>query len=114
MSCDVETIPGDEWLSRNGSITALALLRMRAESPEPATQATGEPDPGALPEAIANLQRKIDSGKSKLDFDEPRGYLHSLLGQLDIPVSSPIAGLLQIQRTALPHISGGAASPLFQ
>ena len=69
-------------------LLALALLRMRAESPEPATQATAEPDPGALPEAIANLQRKIDSGKSKLDFDEPRGYLHSLLGQLDIPVSS--------------------------
>jgi hypothetical protein len=64
-------------------LLALAFLRMRAASPEDLA-----PDPNALPEAIANLQRNIDSGKTKLDFDEPRGYLASLLKSLNIPVSS--------------------------
>src|SRR5262245_4368199 len=64
-------------------LLALAILRMRAASPEPP-----ETDPNALPEAIANLQRNIDSGKARLDFDEPRGYLASLLKNLSIPVSS--------------------------
>jgi len=69
-------------------LLAFALLRMRAESPQNAPQTAAEPDPDALPEAIADLQRKIDSGKAKLDFDEMQGYLHSLLQKLDIPVSS--------------------------
>jgi hypothetical protein len=69
-------------------LLAFALLRMRAEGPQNPPQTAVVPDPDALPEAIANLQRKIDSGKSKLDFDEPRGYLHSLLEKLDIPASS--------------------------
>ena len=64
-------------------LVALAFLRMRAASPQ-----NSEPELNALPEAIANLQRKIDSGKAKLEFDEPRGYLASLLKTLDIPVSS--------------------------
>src|SRR5215471_7662431 len=69
-------------------LLAFALMRMRAESPRSPGQVAAESDPDALPEAIANLQRKIDSGKSKLGFDEPEGYLHSLLEKLDIPVSS--------------------------
>lgn len=69
-------------------LLAFALLRMRAEGPQSPQQTAAKPDPDALPEAIADLQRKIDGGKSKLDFDEPRGYLHSLLEKLDIPVSS--------------------------
>jgi hypothetical protein len=64
-------------------LLALAFLRMRAASPE-----KPEADPNALPEAIANLQRNIDSGKAKLDFDEPGGYLASLLKNLNVPVSS--------------------------
>ncbi len=47
-------------------VLALALLRMRAASPEFQREAVTEDDPNALPEAIANLQRKIDSGKAKL------------------------------------------------
>jgi len=69
-------------------LLAFALLHMRAEGPQSPKQAAAEPDPGALPEAIANLQRKIDNGNSKLDFEEPRGYLRSLLETLDVPVSS--------------------------
>jgi hypothetical protein len=63
-------------------VLGLALLRMRGESPAP------QEDTVALPEAIANLQRRIDSGKAKLEFDEPQGYLASLLKNLNIPVSS--------------------------
>ena len=62
-------------------VLTLALLRMRGETP-----AAQEPDP--LPEAVANLQRKIDNGSAKLEFEEPQGYLVSLLKNLDIPVSS--------------------------
>jgi len=69
-------------------VLGLALLRMRAASPETSTQATLTPDENALPEAIANLQRKIDSGKAKLDFEERFGYLRALLQDLDIPTSS--------------------------
>jgi hypothetical protein len=39
-------------------------------------------------DAVAELQRKIDSGKLKLEFDEQHGYLSSLLQVLNIPVSS--------------------------
>jgi len=62
-------------------VLAFALLRMRAEAPQ-------TPDPDTLPEPIANLQRRVDSGKSRLQYDEPNGYLRSLLENLDIPVSS--------------------------
>jgi len=71
-------------------LLAFALLRMRAESPYPVQQAATAPDPNALPEAIANLQRNIDSGKSKLDFEDAQGYLRSLLKQLDVPASSQL------------------------
>jgi hypothetical protein len=66
-------------------VLGLALLRMRGESPK---EETTQHDPEALPEAIANLQRKIDSNKATLEYDEDRGYLSSLLERLDIPVSS--------------------------
>jgi hypothetical protein len=69
-------------------LLAFALLRMRGESPAAPQQAAAKPDPDALPEAIADLQRRIDSGKSKLDYEESQGYLRSLLRTLDIPVSS--------------------------
>src|SRR5262245_28074315 len=66
----------------------LALLRMRAAEPGSSTQHVTAPDPNALPEAIANLQRKIDSGKAKLNFEERFGYLRALLKDLDISTSS--------------------------
>ena len=68
-------------------VLAFALLRMRAEPPQ-ISQRTASPDPDALPEAIADLQRRIDSGKSRLDYDESSGYLRSVLENLDIPLSS--------------------------
>jgi hypothetical protein len=69
-------------------VLAFALLQLRSENPQPATRTITAPDPDALPEAIADLQRRIDNGKARLDYDESSGYLSSLLENLDIPVSS--------------------------
>ena len=63
-------------------VLGLALLRLREQAPVAVQEET------ALPEAIANLQRKINNGTAKLDFDGQPGYLRSLLRSLDIPVSS--------------------------
>jgi hypothetical protein len=41
-------------------------------------------------DAVARLQRKIDSGDVRLSFDASTGYLASLLRALDLPVSSQI------------------------
>jgi hypothetical protein len=63
-------------------VLAFALLRMRAEAPQD--------DHDALPEAVANLQRKIDGGRAKLGFEDQLGYLRSLLKDLDVPASSQV------------------------
>ena len=47
--------------------------------------------PAAAPaptEAVAVLQQQINSGKVKLDFEEDRGYIRSVLNAFKIPVSS--------------------------
>lgn len=49
-------------------------------------------------DAVARLQRKIDSGEVKLEFDPAHGYLPSVLKNLDVPVSSQ--GLI-FSRTSL-------------
>ena len=41
-------------------------------------------------DAVARLQQKIDSGEVTLEFDADRGYLGSLLKNLDIPASSQL------------------------
>ena len=69
-------------------VLAFALLRMRAEPPQSTQRTAGAPDPDALPEAIADLQRRIDSGKSKLGYDDSSGYLRSVLENLNSPLSS--------------------------
>jgi hypothetical protein len=61
-----------------------ALLRTRTATP--ATQATASGP--SLPEAIADLQRRIDSGEVKLGMEGQTGYLAPLLKQLNIPLSS--------------------------
>jgi hypothetical protein len=37
---------------------------------------------------IARLQRRLDQGEAKLGFEEPHGYLLSVLQQLNVPLSS--------------------------
>ena len=46
------------------------------------------PKATAIPDRIADLQRKIDAGTLKLEFEADHGYLKSLLKILNIPVSS--------------------------
>jgi hypothetical protein len=67
----------------------LALLRIRTAAPAPAAQ-TAAPAPSgpSLPEAVADLQRRIDSGEVKLPIDEKTGYLRALLKELRILPSS--------------------------
>jgi hypothetical protein len=68
----------------------LALLRIRTAAPAPAAGQTAAPAPSgpALPEAIADLQRRIDSGEVKLPIDDQTGYLRALLKELRILPSS--------------------------
>jgi hypothetical protein len=71
-------------------VIGLAFLRIRTSQPAAAYQAPAPAAPSgpSLPEAIADLQRRIDSGAVKPVFDEQSGYLKSVLKELDIPVSS--------------------------
>src|SRR6185503_7431692 len=39
-------------------------------------------------DVVAELNRRIDAGNAHLTFDEPTGYLRSVLGALDVPVES--------------------------
>ena len=55
----------------------------------PQTAATPPATVGSL-DAVARLQQKIDSGEVTLGFDADRGYLASLLKNLDIPASSQL------------------------
>jgi hypothetical protein len=68
----------------------LALLRIRTAAPprEPEQAAAPAPSGPSLPEAIADLQRRIDSGEVKLSTDGETGYLRPLLKELRILPSS--------------------------
>jgi hypothetical protein len=39
-------------------------------------------------DSVARLQRRLDQGQAKLTFQEPHGYLLSVLQQLNVPLSS--------------------------
>src|SRR5688572_26642989 len=69
----------------------LALLRIRTTPPAPAAmeqKAASEPSEPPLPEAIADLQRRIDRSEVKLPMDDQTGYLRPLLKELRILPSS--------------------------
>ena len=68
----------------------LALLRIRTAPPATGTEQKrlSTPSGPALPEAIADLQRRIDRGEVKLPMVGETGYLQPLLNELQIPVSS--------------------------
>src|SRR5688572_8951223 len=72
-------------------VIGLAYLRIRTSESAAASQTPAAPaalSGPSLPEAIADLQRRIDGGAVKPEFEERTGYLKSLLKELDIPVSS--------------------------
>lgn len=70
------------------------------------------PATGLASDPIAELQRKIDSGELRLEFNAERGYLDSLLKHLKIPVSSQT---LVFSKTSLQseHISPAAPRALY-
>jgi hypothetical protein len=47
--------------------------------------------PGASSDRVAQLNRRLQAGDVRLEFEERTGYLRSLLSALDIPVESQIA-----------------------
>jgi hypothetical protein len=59
----------------------------------PINYGTAEPD-----NIISRLQKRLDSGKSRLDFDKDTGYLRSLLREVRAPVSSQ---MLVFSKTSL-------------
>lgn len=54
--------------------------------------------------AISRLQARLDSATVSLEFNEPQGYLLSVLNLLDIPVSSQVLTFAKTSMQA-PHIS---------
>jgi hypothetical protein len=46
---------------------------------------------GTLTDPATALNRKLDSGDARLDFEGPQGYLRSLLAALNVPIESQIA-----------------------
>ena len=53
-----------------------------------------------LHDPVTELVRRIDQGKVKLEFDEERGFLPSILRELHIPLSSQ---MLVFSKTSLQH-----------
>jgi hypothetical protein len=64
------------------SVVALAQLPPLAERDEIAYSKSTPHD------AVARLQQELDRGNVQLEFDAKRGYLPSVLKQLDVPISS--------------------------
>ena len=48
---------------------------------------------------IAKLQRRIDAGETKLQYDEKLGYLEAVLKELKVPATSDV-GFLEDQLSA--------------
>src|SRR5262245_34732679 len=46
------------------------------------------PAAGLASDPVEELQKKLNSGLAKLEFEGERGYLASLLKNLDVPISS--------------------------
>jgi hypothetical protein len=67
----------------------IALLPARAGRQEqPQEQPPIEYRRSVSNDAVARLQRRLDSGEIKLEYSEPRGYLDSVLKHLGVPASS--------------------------
>ena len=88
------------------SVVALAQLPPLAERDAIAYSKSAPHD------AVARLQEALDRGDAKLEFDAERGYLPSVLKQLDVPISSQ--GLV-FSRTSLQvdHIAPWAPRAIY-
>ncbi len=70
-------------------ITAVASAQLANSIIEPGHPAIGYP--GESNDSVARLNRKLQSGELRLEFEERTGYLRSLLAALDIPIDSQVA-----------------------
>src|SRR5262249_11468643 len=66
------------------------------------------PASGLAADPIEDLQKKLNSGLATLEFDGERGYLASLLKNLDVPISSQT---LVFSKTSLQSEGISPASP---
>jgi hypothetical protein len=72
------------WLLR----PAHAQIAVRNQGYVPFSDAPINYRSNDLNDPIARLQKRLDAGETKLDFDDRQGYLRSVLTQLNIPISS--------------------------
>jgi hypothetical protein len=70
-------------------LTAVASAQLTDSIIEPGHPAIGYP--GEANDAVARLNRKLQSGEARLEFEEGTGYLKGLLAALDIPIESQVA-----------------------
>ena len=70
-------------------LTAVASAQLTDSIIEPGHPAIGYP--GEANDAVARLNRKLQSGEVRLEFEEGTGYLKGLLAALDIPIESQVA-----------------------
>jgi len=83
MSWVIVTLAALLWL------TAVASAQLTDSIIEPGHPAIGYP--GEANDAVARLNRKLQSGEVRLEFEEGTGYLKGLLAALDIPIESQVA-----------------------
>jgi len=72
------------WLLR----PAHAQIAVRNQGYVPFSDAPINYRSNDLHDPVANLQKRLDAGHARLDFDDRQGYLKSVLEQLKIPVCS--------------------------
>jgi hypothetical protein len=70
-------------------LTAFVSAQLTESIIEPSHPAIGYP--GESTDPVAQLNRKLQSGEVRLEFEERTGYLRSLLAALDVPIESQVA-----------------------
>lgn len=94
LSAHVDFLFG--WVRRIGVVSALMVS---LANPTAAAENFDELD--ATPRnPVARLRDRLHRGEMKLEFEPAHGYLKSLLGALDVPVSSQV---LVFSKTSLQH-----------
>jgi hypothetical protein len=83
MSKVIGTVAALLWL------TAFASAQLTESIIEPSHPAIGYP--GESNDPVAQLNRKLQSGEVRLEFEERTGYLRSLLAALNVPIESQVA-----------------------
>ncbi len=68
---------------------------------------------GALDDPIFRLQKKIDAGTVKLQYEDEFGYLRSVLNALKVPPKFAGSGFFEDQFSSPPHWAADAARALF-